>query len=146
MRGRAIGEAPADARNRGRQLALHQIDQLQRQLAMGLGDVATILGLGLDRGIDVQRGRGRHRRTPRLEDALELGRLLGAGAPAVGGAAQHLARQVAQILAGTVAQAGRRIRGHVGDGLGPIAGLVARDDVQYGELTDTWRNAAPGAP
>ena len=131
---RAIGDArPGDrraCRGRRRQLRLHQIDQLERQLAMRLGDVAAILGLRLDRGVDVQRGGGRHRRGPRLEDALELLRLLGAGAAAVGDAAQHLAGQVAQILAGAIAQAGRRIRGHVGDGLGLIAGLVAGDDVQ----------------
>jgi hypothetical protein len=97
---------------------------------MRLGDVGAIVGLRLEGGVDVQRRGGRHRRAPRLEDPPELLRLLGTGAAAIGDAAQHLASQVAQILPGAIAQARRRVRGHVGDGLGLIAGLVAGDDVQ----------------
>ena len=117
-RGRVIGDVPAGAASS----CLHQVDELERELSMRFGDVAAILGLGLDRRVDVQRRRRRHRRRPRLEDALELGRLLGPGAPAVGDAAEHLAGQLAQILAGAIAEPRGRIARHVGDRLGLIAG------------------------
>jgi hypothetical protein len=121
---RPVAQArPRDRRRagRGRQLRLHQVNELEGDLAMRLGDIATIDGLRLDRGVDVERRRGRHRRRPGLEDALELGRLLRPRLAAVGHSTKHLAGEIAQILAGSVAQPGGRVVRHVGDRLRLIA-------------------------
>jgi hypothetical protein len=83
---------------------------------MRFGDVAAILGLGLIAVSTCSAAAAARRAQPRgparTRPASRRGRA------AVGGAAQHLARQVAQILAGAIAQAGRRdARRHVGDRL-----------------------------